>query len=632
MTTDPLALPWLPAPTDDWRSAAKRLDLDDQPGPALRDLAGHALDAAQSRLLSRRIGRALQSGKALAPLSPLRLAVLSAATFDFIADALPAAGARHGLAIDLQVAPADTIEACAGDPASPTFAHRPDAVLVLVDHRWLGLAVPRLDGNPVAVVDAAIARLRGVVAALRRGGVPTIIVPTIAIPPGGLFGSLDQAQAGSVRAQITAFNARLPDLARADGALVLDVAALAEQVGTARWFHAPSYHLYKLPFLPAAVPLFADWVARLLGATQGKSRKCLVLDLDQTCWGGVIGDDGIAGIRIGPGSAEGESFAAVQQAALDLKARGVILAVSSRNDDATAREPFRSHPDMLLREADIAVFQANWDDKPANLRAIADSLAIGLDALVLLDDNAAERAHVRSALPMVAVPEVPNDAAHYPLLLQMAGYFEAVTFSPEDASRAASYRANAQRVEIGAATGGSTDYLAALDMVIAHARFDPVGRPRVAQLINKSNQFNLTTRRYAENALAAIEADPACYTQQTRLSDRFGNFGMIGVIIARPHDADDWMIDTWLMSCRVLGRQVEVAMLAELVGQARALGIVRLHALYLPTPRNGMVRDHYDKLGFARTDEDELGARRYVLTLADYRMPDLPFRSAAFAP
>ncbi|WP_084600916.1 HAD-IIIC family phosphatase [Novosphingobium acidiphilum] len=625
MTMDLLAMPWLPAPGEDWRSRAKQVDTSNKPGAAARELAGHALDAAHSRLLSRRIARAMQSGRPLDPLTRLRLAVLSSATFDFIADALPAAGARHGLAIDLHIAPADTIEACAFDPGSDTYAHCPDAVLVLVDHRWLGLASPRLGLSPAAGVDAAVARLRGVIGALQRGQINLIVVPTVAIPPLGLFGSFDACQAGSVRAQILAFNARMVELARDVGAVVLDVAALSEQVGTARWFHAPSYNLYKLPFLPAAVPLFADWVARLLSAAQGKARKCLVLDLDNTCWGGVIGDDGIEGIRIGPGSAEGESFAAVQQAALDLKARGVILAVSSKNDDATARAPFRDHPDMLLRETDIAVFQANWDDKPANLRAIADALAIGLDALVLLDDNAAERAQVRSMLPMVAVPELPNDAAYYPTLLLAAGYFEAVGFSDEDSLRSASYHANAQRVAIGAATGDTGEFLAALGMIIGHARFDPIGRPRIAQLVNKSNQFNLTTRRYSEGAIAAIEAEPATYTQQTRLSDQFGNFGVIGVIIARLDTAGDWMIDTWLMSCRVLGRRVENAMLAELVRQARARGIARIHAQYLPTAKNGMVRDHYDKLGFARTAQDQDGAQSYVLNVIEYNVSDLPF-------
>ncbi len=629
MSLDPVWLPWLPVPPDDWRDAIGRLEGDEAPGAAVQRLAAHRLDAAQSRLLSRRIGRAIAAGRSLAPLAQVRLAVLSSTTFDFIADALPAAGARHGVAIDLHLAPLDTIEPEAFDPDSATYRHRPDATLVLVDHRWLGLGSPQLAGNPAEAVDAALHRLGEVARALARHTTQKVVLPTIATPPNGLFGSLDAVVEGSVRRLAARFNARLPELAAEVGGLVLDVAALAEQVGTARWFHAPSYNLYKLPFFSAGVPLFADWTARLLGAMRGRSRKCLVLDLDNTCWGGVVGDDGVEGIRIGPGSPEGESFLAVQQAALALKARGVVLAVSSKNDDANARAPFREHPDMALRESDIAVFQANWNDKASNLEAIARALDIDVGALVLLDDNAAERAQVRAALPMVAAPELPSDAAHFPAMLLAAGYFEAVAFSDEDRHRAVGYGANAERVAVRAGARDLGDYLSALGMVIGHGRFDPIGRPRIVQLINKSNQFNLTTRRYSTAEVAAVEADPEAFTLQTRLSDRFGAFGMIGVIIARPDGPGSWMIDTWLMSCRVLGRRVEEAMLAELVGHARARGVSRIRARYLPTEKNGMVRDHFDKLGFALLAEREGGARDYALVVADYATPRLPFAEAA---
>jgi FkbH-like protein len=625
LSFDPLTLPWLPEPGETWRQQAKALADDPAPGAALQRLAGYGLDSAQSRLLSRQVTRAISSGRSLAPLSSLRLTVLSSTTFDFIADALPAACARHGVAVELYVAPLDTIEAEAINPTSAAYQHHADATLVLVDHRWLGLASPALERDPAAAIEAAMKRLGGVARALKANGAQTLILPTIAVPPQGLFGSLDRMVAGSVRAQVTAFNARLPELVREVGALLLDVAALAEEVGTARWFHAPAYNLYKLPFHSAAAPLFVDWLGRLLGSLRGKARKCLVLDLDNTCWGGVIGDDGLEGICIGPGSPEGESFHAVQQSALELKARGVILAISSKNDDANARAPFREHPDMALREKDIAVFQANWNDKATNLEAIAKTLSIGLDALVLLDDNPIERAQVRAALPMVAVPELPSDAAHYPSLLRAAGYFEAISFTDEDRTRAASYIANAQRVAVEAGAHNYGDYLAALEMNIHHAPFDAIGRARIAQLINKSNQFNLTTRRYSESEVSAMASDPSVFTLQTRLQDRFSSFGMIGVVIARPQDTGAWGIDTWLMSCRVLGRRVEEAMLDRLVKSARTAGIAMVHAEYVPTEKNGMVSEHFDKLGFTRLSEGADGVRRYELVVADYVSPELPF-------
>ena len=262
--------------------------------------------------------------------------------------------------------------------------------------------------------------------------------------------------------------------------------------------------------------------------------------------------------------------------ALALRARGVILAVSSKNDEANARAPFRDHPDMLLREDDIAAFHANWADKAANLRAIAESLNIGVDALVFLDDNPAERMQVRQELPLVAVPELPDDPALYPRTLAAAGYFEAVAVSREDRDRADMVQANARRA---AALGASSDigaYLASLDMVCTIGFVDEVARARVAQLINKSNQFNLTTRRTTEVELAAAIADPVKHVVQVRLVDRFGDNGIIAVLIADKGLADEgpgvWEIGVWLMSCRVLGRRVEEACLAHLVEAARAAG------------------------------------------------------------
>jgi FkbH-like protein len=490
VSLDIIEMPWLPALQRDWRDAVKQIAASDTPGMQAQRLASRELDAAQSRLLSRQIVRAIAAGKDMAPLSPLRLAVLSASTFDFVEDAVPAAAARHGVALDCHVAPLDTIEHEAFDPSSGTYAHRPQATLVFTDHRWLGLARAELTGDPSAAVEAAFQRLAAVARALAGNASQTVILTTAAIPPGSLFGSLDGAVTGSVRALVMAFNARLPSLVSEIGGVVLDVASLAEQVGTARWFHAQSYHLYKLPFLPAGVPLFADWLGRLVGALCGKARKCLVLDLDNTCWGGVIGDDGLDGIRLGPGSSEGESFVAVQQAALALRARGVMLAVASKNNDAIARAAFRDHPEMVLRETDIAVFQANWNDKPSNLEAIAQALSIGIDSLVFLDDNAAERAQMRAALPAVTVPELPADPAHYPAMLLAAGYFEAVSFSDEDRDRAAGYQANTERVAVRSRVRDLGDYLSALQMEIGHAPVDSIGRARIAQLINKSNQFN----------------------------------------------------------------------------------------------------------------------------------------------
>ena len=624
-------LPWLPEPPSDYRTLCRSVDPDGEGiGLELHRLASHRLQTTQSGMFSKAMARCLESGRDLVPLSRCRLAVLSSFTFDLVADCLAAGAARHGVAVEAVLAPSEQVMQTALDPRSPVLASAPDAILVAIDHRWLGLDSFNPDRGQE---EDLVAPLRQLLNALRDHGSGQIVVTTLAVPPGSLFGSYERRFPGSLRARIQRFNDEVVALADASGALLFDVAALAEEVGTARWFDPVMWNLYKLPFGNACIPLYADALGRLLGAMRGKSRKCLVLDLDNTCWGGVIGDDGLEGIRLGPGSAEGECFTAIQRLARHYKDRGILLSVSSKNFDEVARGAFRDHPEMVLKEGDIAVFQANWDDKPSNLEAIARTLNIGLDALVLLDDNGAERAQVRAALPMVAVPELPADPAWYPAYLQAAGYFESISFSEEDRGRHASYAANAQRAEILHKSRDLGDYLTSLGMEIAIKGFDAVSRQRIAQLINKSNQFNLTTRRYTEAQVEAFEADPGVFTLQVRLKDKFGDFGMIAVVICQPSpEPEAWEIDTWLMSCRVLGRQVEQAMLNAIVQGAREAGVTTLVGRYFPTAKNAMVADHFDKLGFQRTGESEEGAREYRLDVASYEMADLPFRDADSRP
>ena len=401
------------------------------------------------------------------------------------------------MALELVLPPYDQAMQQALDPGSETARAKADGVLLALDHRWHGLERPALD-NPAAALAAASERLEALLDALAANAGGTAILCTLPSPPEPLFGGLDARIAGTRRALIAAMNARIVELAAARGALLMDVAALAEQLGTQRWFDPVRHLAYKLPFASELAGLYADWLGRLIGAARGKARKCLVLDLDNTLWGGVVGDDGVEALALGEGSARGEAFLAVQRMALDLKGRGVILAVSSKNDDAVARAGFAGHPEMALKLEDVAVFQANWNDKASNLEAIARTLNIGLDALVLLDDNPAERAQTRAALPMVAIPELPDDPAWFPRLLSAAGYFEAVGFSADDRLRAASYASDARRAEVQASVRDLGDYLEALDMRLEARPFDAAGRARIAQLINKTNQFNLTTRRYTE--------------------------------------------------------------------------------------------------------------------------------------
>jgi FkbH-like protein len=379
----------------------------------------------------------------------------------------------------------------------------------------------------------------------------------------------------------------------------------------------------KLPFAQEFTPIYSDYVCRILAAQLGKSRRCLILDLDNTLWGGVIGDDGLEGILIGNGDPTAEAHLEIQRIALELRDRGVVLAVSSKNEDETARLPFKNHPDMLLRENHIAVFQANWSDKASNIKAIAETLSLGLDSMVFLDDNPAERMQVRAELPEVAVPELPQDPALYPRTLIAAGYFEAITFSEEDQKRASFYQDNARRAQILNQSSDIDAYLKSLEMKINFLPFESVGRARIAQLISKSNQFNLTTKRYSESDVKSFEEDPKYYTRQIRLKDTLGDNGMISVIICKKYTAY-WEIDTWLMSCRVLGRRVEEAALLDIISNAKEVGASKIRGVYTPTNRNIIVKDHYRKLGFTKISDNSNGEEIWELLISDYDAPEVP--------
>ncbi len=620
-------LDWLEAAPADFRSRLKAVRAAIATGEpveeALHALALARLDLNQLTQLAATVETYLATAPAPGPLARVRLGIIGAGTLDLLAPAIAASALRHRVLTSVVTGHYGSAMQEAIDPGSAIRSAGLDLVFVALDHRTLGLDRTRMTGDEAAeAVEAALAMLRAMVAGLETSAKSGVIIATVVPPLEPLFGSFDAVEAGSVHAMIAALNAKLAEWAAGKGIILLDTARAAASVGLENWHDAGQWHSAKLAVSPDLVPLYADMVARVLAAVRGTTRKALVLDLDNTLWGGVIGDDGVEGIALGQGSAAGEAFLAIQQMALALRQRGIVLAVCSKNDEAVARLPFQGHPDMVLREAHIAVFVANWGDKATNLRAIAAALNIGLDALVFLDDNPVERAQVRRELPMVAVPEIGDDPALYPRRLAAAGYFEALAFAAEDRQRADQYRANAERAAF-AGTSDMAGYLASLDMVADFRAFDATNRARIAQLINKSNQFNLTTRRYAEKEVAALEADPSKLTMQVRLVDRFGDNGMISVIIV---DRESWEIDTWLMSCRVLGRRMEDAVLAEIMAAAREAGAEYVTGRHIPSAKNAMVADHYAKLGFSRIDGETGGETVWRLAVADYTAPDLPMQ------
>ncbi|WP_143748909.1 HAD-IIIC family phosphatase [Mesorhizobium sophorae] len=615
-------LNWLPAAPADYSAKCRALASGEgEFGLHLQRLSGFRLNGIEALSFRRAMAKAQMAGKDLSPLSAFRLAVVSNATMDFVIDHLPAAAARHGVALEVIETDFDVVMQEALDTTSKVNVSNPDAVLLAVDHRWLGLGLAVDESG--TEVEGAVTRLLEAARQFKNnsGGMP--ILSLLATPGDLLFGSFDRRVAGSLASKIGLVNQSILDFARDEGAYVLDVDAIAQSVGVSEWFDSMKWNAQKQPFAPAFSALYADRLGRLLGAIRGKARKCLVLDLDNTLWGGAVGDEGLDGIVLGQGSAAGEAFLSVQRTAKALKERGVILAVSSKNDDEVARSAFRIHTEMILKENDIAVFQANWTDKSSNLEAIANALNIGIDSLVLLDDNPAERGQVRAALPMVAVPELPADPACFATTLLAAGYFEAVSFSADDVLRAASYAENALRAEVLAKARDLGDYLTSLGMVLRCGPIDASNRTRVTQLMNKSNQFNLLTRRLTENEVESMEADPSMITLQAKLSDRFGDLGLISVATCSIEGANATVTD-WLMSCRVLGRKVEEAIYGVLLDILAKRGVRTLNASYLPTKKNSMVSEHFDRLGMTRVKELADGAVFYEASTPGDALQSLP--------
>ena len=385
-----------------------------------------------------------------------------------------------------------------------------------------------------------------------------------------------------------------------------DLHALSSKIGLNRWYNGSQYAAYKFAMDYDYMPDVANSLAKIIRGILGKMKKCLVLDLDNTLWGGIIGDDGVENLAIGHETPTAEMYTLFQNYVKDLKERGIILAVCSKNDEEVAKAGFK-HPDSVLQLDDFVAFYANWKPKSENLISIAHDINIGVDSLVFLDDNPMERAEVRQALPQVSVPEVVGgDVFSYIRAIEEAGYFEPISLSADDFKRNATYQANKKRQDLVASVGNYDDFLQSLSMEAEIASFKPIYYDRIAQLTNKSNQFNLTTHRYTRAEIEQIANDKNYITLYGRLKDRFGDNGLISVVIGEKRN-DELHILLWLMSCRVLKRGMESAMLDTLVDKAKLNGCSKLIGYYYPTKKNGMVANLFDQFGFCKIEETNSG-------------------------
>ena len=613
-------LHWLPAPPD-WKQRLKALPADPAAAwDAAVGLANTALNFVQTNALDEAVRRIVPTPPSQVGAKSVRLAMLGSATLRHLQAAIRVGGLRRGIFIDVYENEYGQYLQELSDRDLALYEFKPNYILLSLDayHLTAGVHAALDKADADRLLADAKARIRALWRLARENFRCPIIQQTALPVHLPLLGQNEHRLPGSRANFITRLNADLRVMADEESIDLLAVDAEAARDGIDAWHNPALWHRSKQEIAVAAGPLYGDLVARLIAAKKGYSYKCLVLDLDNTVWGGVVGDDGMEGIVIGQGTALGEAFVQFQDYCRELSRRGVILAVCSKNDEANALEPFDAHPDMVLKRGDISCFVANWSDKANNIRAIAEKLNIGLDSLVFVDDNPFERNLIRKELPIVAVPEVDEDPANYARAIAAAGYFEGLYVTDEDRERTGQYRGNAQRDALKESATDLEAYLRELDMRLVWGDFDKLNLPRIVQLIARSNQFNLTTRRYTEEDILAIIGDPDAFGLHLRLVDRFGDNGIIAIIIGRLRDNTDLEIDTWLMSCRVLGRQVEPTTLNLIAERAKAMGARRLLGKYIPTKKNGMVKEHYAKLGFTTLQSDQDSGSSNVLDLASF--------------
>ena len=547
----------------------------------------------------------------------IRIALVGDTATQFLATAIKGMGIERGYKVDLFEAEYNQVERQFMDPTSDLYEFDADYIVVFQSTHKLGekhslctmetqvsLADERIDFVTSVVSNPAFASKK-------------IIYFNYPEIEDTVFGSYANKVDSSFTYQVRKLNYELMKLAEQYANLfICDIAALQNKLGRDMMFAPNVYTSTEMVLSIDAVPFAASRIMDIIAAIKGQFKKCLILDLDNTVWGGVIGDDGLEGIQLGHGLGIGKAFTEFQMWVKKLRQRGIIICVASKNNEETAKEPFEKHPDMILKLDDIAVFQANWETKVDNIRTIQSVLNIGFDSMVFLDDNPFERNIVRENIPSITVPELPEDPAEYLEYLYSLNLFETASYSNADKDRTKQYQVEAKRVSLQKTFANEADFLKSLNMVSVVSGFTKFNTPRVAQLSQRSNQFNLRTVRYTEADIETYANDPDVIDLSFTLEDKFGDNGLIAVIIMKKQDEETLFVDTWFMSCRVLKRGMENFTLNTMVERAKAAGYKRIVGEYLPTPKNKMVEQHYPGLGFtkmegASTDLYELDVETY---------------------
>ena len=557
--------------------------------------------------------------KAASVTKKIKLAILGGATTGFIEEPLKLEIETQGIETELFISNYNTYVTEMLDPSSETISFNPDVAFFLLTPfniaDWPDLydSTETVDQLANQVCDHWL----GLCASFHNHTNAEIVINNMHLLPTRPSGNLGSRLPGEQNSFLRQVNKLLAEKAP-EYVHILDIATLSSLYGVANWFDIRFWHHSKQPVAFDCIVPFVRNLAAIIGGIYGRSGKCLVLDLDNTLWGGVIGDDGLDGIKIGEGDAIGEAFKTFQKYIKSIKDRGILLAVCSKNEESNALAPFEQLPDMILKRDDFVSFRANWEGKPANLEAIARELNIGLDALVFVDDNPAEREHVRQVLPQVKVVELSEDPADYATLLDQCGWLEPVKLTTEDKNKTEQYINNTKRQQLATQHVDYDSYLKSLEQHAVVRPFETTQLDRITQLVNKTNQFNLTTLRLNRSEIENLMNDENTLTAYIRLTDKFGDNGLISVFSGQ-REQDILDINIWLMSCRVFKRGVEYLLTNYIMEKAKSVGIRQIRGHYIPTAKNKLVANLYPELGFNKIDTSEDDeTTRWVINVDDY--------------
>ena len=538
----------------------------------------------------------------------IKIAIQSNFTVGGMKDALLVKCLREDIYPEIYVGGYDQYNQEILNPSSEYYSFKPNLTILILDTRTIfGEAFlqpySESESERRQRVESFVKGIASLVEKIKQNSKSKVIINNFEIPTHSPLGIIEDKQIYGFKESVEDLNSKLREAFRGDTRVFLfDYEAFASNVGKDNTTDDKMYYLGDFRISPAVIPALCDAYIPYVRALLSMMKKCLVLDLDNVLWGGVVGEDGIEGIKLGP-TPEGRPYLELQKYILSLYNRGVILAINSANNLDDALEVLRKHPYMVLKEDYFAAMKINWDNKISNMKAIAEELEIGIDSLVFLDDSKANRQMMREALPEVSIVDLPDDPALYLRTVANLRVFDSLQLTAEDRARGKMYADQRKRVEFEKTATDIDGYLKGLGTVVTLEIANKFNIPRISQLTQKTNQFNTTTRRYLEDEIARMASSDHYLVAAVKVEDKFGDSGTTGVAIVEK-DSGKWKIDSFLLSCRVIGRGVEDALLAYIIAEARRAGAKAIVGEFIPTKKNLPAKDFFKNRNFKQLSVD----------------------------